>query len=135
MILVDTSVWIDYFKALPTQESESLAEALAVPGGVLVGDVVLLELLQGMPSPRAARIMESTLSKLPKVTLLDFSIARQAARHYRTLRALGITPRRTTDLIIGTWCIAHDCELLHRDRDFIPMQHHLGLRARTAPAH
>ncbi len=135
MILVDTSVWIDYFKAIPTQEMLWLAEDLASEGDLLLGDIVLLELLQGASSSRQSNNMEYALSKLPKVTLLDFSIAKQAARHYRTLRALGITPRRTTDLIIGTWCIAHDCELLHRDGDFIPMQHHLGLRARTAPAH
>ena len=67
--------------------------------------------------------------------LLDFSIARQAASRYRTQRALGVTPRRNTERMSSTWCIAHDCELLHRDRDFIPMQRHLGLRARTAPAH
>jgi predicted nucleic acid-binding protein len=135
MILVDTSVWIDYFKAIPTQEMLWLAQELAIEGDVILGDIVLLELLQGVPSSRQSHNVEHALSKLPKVTLLDFAIARQAASHFRTLRTLGITPRRTTDLIIGTWCIAHDCELLHRDRNFEPMQRHLGLRARTAPAH
>jgi predicted nucleic acid-binding protein len=99
-----------------------------------VGDVLLLELLQGMTSSRALRLMDMTLGKPPKVTLLDVSIARRAAGHDRMLRAFGIRPRRAADLIIGTCCIALECELLHRDRDFIPMQRYLGLRTRRVPA-
>ena len=134
MILVDTSVWIDHFNGAQTHEAGLLAEALRSDDDVLLGDIVLLELLQGVSSGRQTRVLEDALAGLPHIELLTFGLARLAASHYRTLRAAGVTPRKTPDLIIGTWCIAHDCELLHRDRDFIPMQRHLGLRARTAPA-
>ncbi|MGH6886433.1 MAG: type II toxin-antitoxin system VapC family toxin, partial [Geminicoccales bacterium] len=64
------------------------------------------------------------------VTIGGVDLALQAADYYRALRRLGVTVRKTIDLLIGTWCIAMDCDLLHSDRDFDPMALHLGLRAR-----
>ncbi len=135
MIVVDTSVWIDHFNGVGSQEAELLAGYLRNPAGVLVGDLILLELLRGVPSRREAGLLERVLLALPTAELLSFSIARQAAAHYRTLRAHGVTPRKTADLIIATFCIAHSHDLLHRDRDFTSMARHLALRTVPVPLH
>jgi predicted nucleic acid-binding protein len=135
VILVDTSVWIDYFNGAQTAEAALLDDVLTRPEGVLVGDLVVLELLQGLRSARQARLLERTMLSLPTADLLNMTIARQAAANYRTLRTAGVTPRKTVDLIIATYCIAHGHELLHRDRDFTPMARHLGLRTLSPSLH
>jgi hypothetical protein len=94
---------------------------------VLVGDVILLELLQGARSPGDAIRIEQTLRGFPIVPMLGVDLAVKAAANYRLLRGLGITIRKVPDLIIGTWCIVHRHALLHDDRDFEPMRVHLGL--------
>jgi len=94
---------------------------------IYIGDLILLEILRGArDEPHAARL-ERELRRFDVLTLLDAGLATAAARHYRTLRARGITIRKTADLIIGTYCIEHGYALLHEDRDFEPMQQHLGL--------
>jgi predicted nucleic acid-binding protein len=135
VILVGTSVWTDYFNGVQTAEAALLDEALTQPESVLVGDLVLLELLQGVRSARQARQLERTILSLPTADLLNMTIARQAAANYRTLRTVGVTPRRTVDLIIATYCIAHGHELLHCDRDFTHMARHLGLRTLSPSLH
>lgn len=135
MILVDTSVWIDYFNGAQTAEAALLDDALTRPEGVLVGDLVVLELLQGLRSARQARLLERTILSLPTADLLNMTIARQAAVNYRTLRKAGVTPRKTVDLIIATYCIAHGHELLHCDRDFTHMARHIALRTLSPSLH
>jgi len=94
---------------------------------LVVGDPVLLEVLQGARDEGHARQLEQFLRQFVVLPMLDDAVAVQAAAHYRQLRARGITVRKTVDLVIGTWCIRHDIALLHDDRDFDPMQV-LGLR-------
>lgn len=126
MILVDSSVWIAQLRGQQTAATARL-EAAAAREPLLVGDLVLLELLQGARDDAHAARMERGLRQFPMVRLLDENLAVRAAGHYRKLRERGITIRKTADLIIGTYCIEHRCRLLHDDRDFTPMVEHLGL--------
>ncbi|MGH6799339.1 MAG: type II toxin-antitoxin system VapC family toxin [Roseiarcus sp.] len=128
MMLVDSSVWIAHLRGLWTPATAKL-EASAGREPILVGDLILLEVLQGArDEPHAARI-ERGLRRFDVVRLLDADLAPRAARNYRTLRDMGITIRKTADIIIGTFCIERRCSLLHDDRDFAPMEEHLGLVA------
>lgn len=94
---------------------------------LLMGDLVIVEVLQGARSEADARLIERALTRYPLASLLDAELAVRAARNYRRLRALGVTVRKTIDIIIGTFCIEHGHRLLHSDRDFEPMRRHLGL--------
>ena len=128
MILVDSSVWIAHLKGRNTAETCKLEEA-ASREPLLVGDLILLEVLQGArDEPHAARI-EHAMRAFTVVPLLSPDLAVQGAKNYRKLRALGITVRKTADIIIGTFCITYHHTLLHAERDFDPMQKHLGLTA------
>ena len=128
MILVDSSVWIDHLRNNPTREVRILRNPDRDEDFCL-GDLILLELLQGARDEEHAGRISRGLSRLPIANLLDADIAKAAARNYRHLRGLGITLRKTADLIIGTFCIERRLQLLHADRDFDPMTRHLGLRA------
>lgn len=99
---------------------------------VLVGDLILLEVLQGARDEAHASRIERLLRSFQIVPMLDDEVAVQAARNFRTLRAEGLTIRKTVDLIIGTFCIVQGYSLLHDDRDFLPMEEHLGLRTVAA---
>ena len=125
MIVVDSSVWIDFLNGRRTAEVERLSALLGTEP-LLVGDVILLEVLQGVRSETDARRVEAALRRFD-VVMLDPDLAVLAAAHYRHLRALGITVRKTIDLIIGSFCIAEGHPLLTADRDFAPMAEHLGL--------
>jgi predicted nucleic acid-binding protein len=128
MMLVDSSVWIAHLRGLSTPATAKL-EAAAGREPILVGDLILLEVLQGArDEPHAARI-ERGLRRFDVVPLLDADLAPRAARNYRKLRDMGVTVRKTADIIIGTFCIERGCSLLHDDRDFAPMEEHLGLVA------
>ena len=98
------------------------------PGDVLMLDLILLELLQGARDDRAAQRIERQLADFTVESALDASIARTSARNYRRLRSLGVTVRKTPDVIIATYCIEHDHRLVHRDRDFDHFEQHLGLQ-------
>jgi predicted nucleic acid-binding protein len=126
MIVVDSSVWIDWFKDSETSGAAKLAACHA--DDILVGDIVLLEVLRGAADERHARGLEARLREYPVAPMLDGRLAARAAANYRRLRSLGITIRTTSDLVIGTFCIEHDHLLLQNDRDFLPMAEHLGLR-------
>ena len=95
---------------------------------MVIGDMVLLEVLRGVPTEGEACRLERQLAVFRQVPMLSPALASQAAAHYRRLRGLRIAPRRTPGLIIATWCIAHAVPLLQRDRDFGPMAEHLGLQ-------
>ena len=126
MILVDSSVWIAQLRGLQTAATARLAAA-AGQEPLLVGDLILLEVLQGARDEFHAARIERGLRRYTVVPLLDAELAPQAARNYRKLRDLGVTVRKTADIIIGTFCIEHHHTLLHDDRDFAPMEKHLGL--------
>ena len=126
MILVDSSVWIAHLRGQRTPATAKL-EAAAAREPILIGDLILLEILQGARDEAHAARIERGLRRFTIVPLLDPDLAPRAARNYRKLRELGVTIRKTADIIIGTYCIEHRHALLHDDRDFAPMQEHLGL--------
>ena len=128
MILVDSSVWIDFFRGTVTPETERL-DALLGSELLVVGDLILAEVLQGFSSERDFHQARKLLTALDVVTLGGPEIAIQAARNLRTLRARGVTIRKTIDTLIATWCIESDYALLFSDRDFEPFVEHLGLRS------
>lgn len=128
MIVVDSSVWINFLRAVESASVRVLRAAMTPEGGqVLVGDLVLLEVLQGARDDAHAARIERDLRSFPVVNMLDGPIAVLVARNFRQLRAIGVTLRRTTDLIIGSYCLHHGHALLHDDRDFDLMVRHLGL--------
>jgi predicted nucleic acid-binding protein len=128
VILVDSSVWIAQLRGALTPATAKL-EASVTNEPILVGDLILLEVLQGARDELHAARIERGLRRFEVVPLLDGDLAPRAARNYRTLRDKGITIRKTNDIIIGTFCIERGCALLHDDRDFVAMQEHLGLVA------
>ncbi len=128
MILVDSSVWIDYFRGMPTPQTEML-DSLLGSEPVVTGDLVLTEVLQGFGSEHDFNQARKLLTSLVVVNLVGQDIAIQAARNFRALRALGITVRKTIDAVIATRCIASGLTLLHSDKDFDPFVRHLGLRS------
>ena len=127
MILVDSSVLIDQINQIITPAVRRF-HALFVQEPLLIGDLILCEVLQGLRSEAEARMVERTLSRYVIVTLCNAELATKAAANYRFLRARGITIRKTIDVIIGTFCIERGHALLHSDRDFEPMERLLGLR-------
>jgi predicted nucleic acid-binding protein len=128
MILVDSSVWIAHLRGATTPVTMKL-EAATAREPLLVGDIILLEILQGARDNAHAARIDRALREYVVVSLLDDRLAAQGARNYRRLRDLGVTIRKTADIIIGTFCIEHGHSLLHDDRDFEPMEKHLGLKA------
>lgn len=126
MIVVDSGVWIDRLNDASTDAVHRLEWALQTEV-VGVGDIVLLEVLQGarddLHAKRLLRVMES----YHRLEMMSSKIAIQSAANFRILRSKGFTVRKTPDLIIGTWCIENKVALLHNDRDFHPMVEHLGL--------
>ena len=127
MILVDSSVWIDYFKGTITAQTERL-DALLGHEPLAIGDLILTEILQGFDSDRDFNHARRMLTSLTVVELGGQEIAIQAAKNFRALRRLGATVRKTIDAVIATRCIESGHDLLHNDRDFDPFAKHLGLR-------
>ncbi len=128
MIVVDTTVWVSFFRGLRSPEVQRLNGYLGTEE-ILVGDLILCELLQGCDSERDVDQVKAALGKLDIVAMVGQLIAEKAAANYRTLRRRGVTIRKTIDLLIGTYCIENQCRLLHADRDYWPMSEHLGLKA------
>jgi predicted nucleic acid-binding protein len=128
MILVDSSVWIDYFRGVKSPQAERLDSLLRVQP-VSIGDLILTEVLQGCATEAEFNRVKRVLLSLDVVELGGLDIALQAARNYRFLRGLGITVRKTIDVVIATYCIENGYLLLHNDRDFLPFVEHLGLTA------
>jgi predicted nucleic acid-binding protein len=127
LILVDSSVWIDYFRGTINLETEELDRLLG-DELLAIGDLILTEVLQGFDNEREFHDARTMLSSLTVVELGGREIAIQAAKNFRALRRLGVTPRKTIDTVIATRCIESGYELLHNDRDFDPFVKHLGLR-------
>jgi predicted nucleic acid-binding protein len=128
VVLVDSSVWIDYFNGALTVQTEKL-DALLGHQPLAIGDLMLTEVLQGFAKERDFNAAKKLLKSLRVVELGGQEIAVQAARNFCSLRNLGITVRKTIDTVIATRCIASGYELLHNDRDYEPFVTHLGLRA------
>ena len=127
MILVDSSVWIDYFKGAVTRQTELLDNLLGREP-LAIGDLILTEVLQGFSDERDFVAARQMLTSLLVVEIGGREIAVQAANNCRVLRELGVTVRKTIDTLIATRCIESGFELLHSDRDFDPFVKHLGLR-------
>jgi predicted nucleic acid-binding protein len=127
LIVVDSSVWIAKFRNI-TSDAVAKLNSIRDLSEIAVGDIVLLEVLQGTRDENHAARLEAALRVFTPVRMIDFDLARQAAINFRRLRAMGVTLRATTDLIIGTYCIEHGDFLLHHDRDFNWMEEHLGLK-------
>ena len=127
MILVDSSVWIDYFNGRKTWQTDLLENLFSnIP--IIIGDLILTEILQGFRSNNDYKTAKSFLSELPFRQMGGYQVAVQSAQNYRTLRKKGVTVRKTIDVIIGTYCILEDIPLLHDDHDFDPMVSHLSLK-------
>ena len=126
MIVVDSSVWIDFLNGRNAPHVRRLRAILSTDE-ITVGDLMLCEVLQGLGSERAAREVEALLLRFEIVPMAGEEIAVIAARNFRSLRKRGITVRKTIDLLIGAWCIENRRPLLHNDSDFRPMARHLGL--------
>lgn len=126
MIVVDSSVWIDFLRGRRAAHVEALRKALGTDE-IVIGDLMLCEVLQGLDNEQAAQEVEALLRRFQIEPMVGEAIAVAAARNFRSLRRRGITVRKTIDLLIGTWCIEHRLPLLHNDSDFRPMVAHLGL--------
>ena len=127
MILVDSSVWIDYFNGKRSWQTDLLDNYLSdVP--IIMGDLILTEVLQGFKSDKDFKTAKSFLSLLPFRPMGGYNVAIQSAQNYRRLRKAGITVRKTIDVIIATYCIINGLTLLHDDRDFNPIASHFPLK-------
>ena len=126
MIVVDSSVWIDFLNGRDAPHVKRL-RAIIGTEEVTVGDLILCEVLQGLDDERTAREVEALMRRFEIVSMAGEAIAVAAARNFRSLRRRGITVRKTIDLLIGTWCIENRRPLLHNDSDFHPMARYLGL--------
>jgi predicted nucleic acid-binding protein len=126
VIVVDSSVWIDFPNGRNARHVRRLRAILGTDE-VIVGDLMLCEVLQGLDSELAAREVEALLRRFEIAPMAGDAIAVAAARNFRSLHKRGITVRKTIDLLIGTWCIENGRPLLHNDSNFHPMARHLGL--------
>ncbi len=126
MILVDTSVWIDYFNGVSSEETDKLDTAL-INGTVAIGDIILLEILQGIRNDKEYSKTKTMLATLDQYEMFGHSMVSKCADNYRILRKKGITIRKTADIIIASFCIENKLPLLFSDRDFVPFVEHLKL--------
>ena len=126
MIVVDSSVWIDYFNGVETRETALLDDILGLEP-IVIGDLILAEVLQGFRSDHEVRRARAALDTLIFEPMVGRDIALISAGNYRTLRAKGVTVRKTIDMLIATFCMENRHILLHSDRDFDPIKEHLGL--------
>ncbi|RFF31606.1 type II toxin-antitoxin system VapC family toxin [Wenzhouxiangella sediminis] len=128
MILVDTSVWIDYLNGVENPHTDAL-DAGIVDGIVAMGDLIFLEILQGIRDDREYELTRRSLETLDHYELFGHAMVGMCAENFRALRKRGITIRKTADVIIASFCIEHQMPLLFTDRDFEPFVAHLGLRS------
>jgi len=127
MLMVDTSVWVDFFNGASTRQTQLLQARLG-RDMVVLGDLILTEILQGFKADRPFKQAREALREFPVLALVGEDMALQAAIHYRMLRKKGVTIRKTIDVWIATYCIQENIPLLYSDKDFDPMVRHLGLK-------
>ncbi len=128
MLIVDSSVWIDFFNGNECPEVQYLDHILGLKP-VMIGDHILTEVLQGFKEDKEYETAKQLLTALPIVQLSNETRAIKTAENYRMLRKKGITIRKTIDTIIATYCIEKNAELLFTDRDFLPFVRYLGLKS------
>jgi predicted nucleic acid-binding protein len=126
MLVVDSTVWIDYFNGAETPQVEFLNRALERTP-ILVGDLILTEVLQGFRHEADFETARRLLTRFTQAQMVNPALAVQSARNYRLLRKKSNTVRKTIDNLIATYCIENDHELLHNDSDFDSYEKHLGL--------
>ncbi len=127
MILVDSSVWIDYFNGTKTAQTDWLDLSLGSTP-IIMGDLILTEVLQGFQNQKEFESAKDLLLGMPFMPMVGREIALKSVENYRFLRRKGITARKTMDILIGTFCIHYRLPLLHDDKDFEPMVNFLGLK-------
>ena len=127
MMVVDSSVWIDYFNGKITKQT-NLLHSLLGNELIVIGDLILTEVLQGFQNDKDFKKAGELLDSLIFRQMLGKELVVKSAKNYRRLRKKGVTVRKTIDVIIATFCIANNLPLLHSDRDFNPMQKHLNLK-------
>ena len=126
MILVDSSVWIDYFSGVANTQTDQLDQLLGKEP-VATGDLILTEVLQGFRHDREYKIAKTLFADVETFDMLGQDIAIKSADNFRALRKRGITIRKTADVIIATFCLERDLPLLFSDKDFKPFVNHFGL--------
>ena len=127
MILVDSSVWIDYFNGNQTSQTDWLDSSLGNTP-IVICSLILTEVLQGFQNDKDFKIARDLLLRIPFMPMGEQALALESAMNYRLLRRKGVTVRKTIDVIIGTFCIHNHIALLHCDLDFDPMVKYLGLK-------
>jgi predicted nucleic acid-binding protein len=127
MIVVDSSVWIDYFNGKITKQTNIL-DSLLGNEMIVIGDIILTEVLQGFHSDRDFNKAKKLFETLFFDPMLGKELAVKSAENYRFLRKEGVTVRKTIDVIIATFCIENNLPLLHSDKDFTPIEKHLNLK-------
>ncbi len=128
MIVVDSSVWINFFNGVSTPEVERLDGLLGVTP-LVVGDLILVEVVQGFRHERDVATARRLFHAMALLPMLGVHNAWKTAENYRKLRSKGITVRKTIDGIIATACMEAQLPLLFSDRDFLPYVQYLGLEA------
>jgi predicted nucleic acid-binding protein len=126
MLIVDSTVWVDYFSGVKNQQTDYLYQ-IADKTPILIGDLILAEVLQGFRNDTDFETARRILGKFLQVEMVNPDLALQSARNYRLLRGKGITVRKTIDSLIATYCIENEHDLLHNDGDFDGYEKHLGL--------
>ena len=127
MILVDSSVWIDYFNGRKTGKTDWLDSALGNEQ-IIMGDLILAKVLQGFQSDNDFKIAKKLLLTFPFMEMVGQELAIKSALNYRLLRKKGVTVRKTIDVMIGTFCLNYQLTLLHDDRDFDPIEKYLNIK-------
>lgn len=127
MILVDSSVWINYFNGVDSRQTD-LLDLLVVREVIVIGDLILMEVLQGFKTDHDFNIAKKLFAGFVHVELAGFAAVNKSIEYYRLLRKSGITIRKTIDVIIATYCIQNKIPLLHADKDFEPFVKYCGLK-------
>ncbi len=127
MIVVDSSIWIDYFNGTISKATNWLDESLGIDP-IIMGDIILAEVLQGFQNETDFKTAKKLLLEIPFMDMIGQELAIKSAMNYRDLRQKGITIRKTIDVMIGTFCIHNNFALLHNDKDFDPLEKHLKLK-------
>ena len=129
MMVADTSVWIDYLKGIEASHTEILDQEL-LNNRIIIGDIIIAEFLQGFKNVKDYNQAKNIINALEYHDFVGKDIAFKAAQNFRKLRKKGITVRKTIDVIIATFCIENNLQLIHYDHDFDPMEQHLGLKVK-----
>jgi predicted nucleic acid-binding protein len=127
MLVVDSTIWIDYFNGVENPQTDYLHQ-IADKTPILIGDIILAEVLQGFREDADFEKARRALGKYKQVQMVNPTLALQSARNYRLLRHKGVTVRKTIDSFIATYCIENEHDLLHNDSDFDGYEKYLGLK-------